>query len=72
MLDAYIIDRIRQEREQARDGGLRPLRIEPANDAALPKGAPEGAGGRRTPEHPGARREDEESPRGSVVIDFTI
>ncbi len=59
MLDAFIIDRIRREREreQREDGAFVPLRID------VPR-----------PQHPIDREEieEEESPRGSVVIDFHV
>lgn len=58
MLDAYIIDRIQREREREReDGAFVPLRID------VPQ-----------PQLPTEREEieEEESPRGSVVIDFHV
>jgi hypothetical protein len=61
MLDAYIIDRIRRERERARqkDYGV-PLHIEPPRGPDLP-------------DEPFERRREEEEPkRGSIVIDFSI
>jgi hypothetical protein len=60
MLDAYIIDRIRREREQARqrDGRI-PLHIEPPR-------AP-------TEDGPSAPPLDKEKPeRGAVIIDFSL
>ena len=60
MLDAYIIDRIRRERDRDREeGAFVPLRIEP------PPTAPT-----RVP--PPEARRDDENERGSVVIDFTL
>jgi hypothetical protein len=58
MLDAYIIDRIRRERdrERERDGGFIPLHIEIPPPPAIP---------------PREERE-EESDRGSVIIDFQV
>jgi hypothetical protein len=55
MLDLYIIDRIRQERERAkREGNRIPLRIE-----------------RPEPPPPTAQtEEEEEQKRGAIVIDF--
>jgi len=57
MLDAYIIDRIRKEREAERQrGALIPLRIETPPGRPLP-----------------AEPTDEDPPeRGSVVIDFQL
>ncbi len=60
MLDSFIIDRIRREREQReRDEARRPLQIE-----------------RPMPPPPQAERpqrpREEDSPRGSVVIDFRV
>lgn len=59
MLDAYIIEKIRQERTQ-RESGLQPLRIE------VPRPPP--------PEDDGRRPEEDNNPteRGIVIIDFTI
>lgn len=58
MLDTFIIERIRQERERVRDGGLKPLRIEPPPP----------------PRHEDELREQPEptEKRGSVIIDFTL
>jgi len=58
MLDAYIIDRIRRERERARrDGAQLPLHIEPP----------------RPDRRPAADEKPEDRPeRGSVVIDFHV
>jgi hypothetical protein len=57
MLDAYIIERIRKEREANRErGALVPLRIE------TPRHEPK----------PPAEEEDAERDRGSVVIDFQL
>lgn len=59
MLDAYIIERIRRQREERRDGDFVPLRIEVPTPPALPTQDQE--------------KEDEERPeRGSVVIDFRV
>jgi len=56
MLDAYIIKRIREQREERRDGGYVPLRIE------VPK---------EPPPRPDQERDQEDEPdRGSVIIDF--
>jgi len=58
MLDAYIIDRIREEREkESRDGSLIPLHIE------IPRPP--------RPERPAEDRDDK-SERGSSVIDFQL
>lgn len=59
MLDAYIIEKIRQERER-RESGLQPLRIE------VPRPPP--------PDEPSRRHEEEDKApdRGVVIIDFTI
>ena len=57
MLDAFIIDRIRQQREERREGDFVPARIE-------------------VPPEPPPRRDDdrrdreEDSDRGSIIIDF--
>ena len=62
MLDAYIIDRIRQERErekESRDGAFVPLHIE------TPRPRPGG-------EPHQERNEDRDSDRGSVIIDFQV
>ena len=59
MLDAYIIDRIRKERESSRkDGALVPLHIErrPPPNRPLP---------------PLNSEVEKEPERGSVVIDFS-
>lgn len=57
MLDAYIIQRIRQQREESRSSTGVPLRIE------IPVDRPEDR-------PPTPRKEDEE--RGVVIIDFTV
>ena len=60
MLDAYIIDRIRREREkESRDGALIPLHIETPRP---PPGA----------EHRGENEDDHAPERGSVIIDFQV
>lgn len=57
MLDSYIIERIRREREQARQReAFHPLPLE----------AP------RPPDRPRTREVDAPSDRGSVVVDFEI
>ncbi len=65
MLDAYIIERIRRERERP-DPGLRPLRIEvprPGTDDRL----------RPVRDGEGERREDEGGRgRGVIIIDYSI
>jgi hypothetical protein len=59
MLDAYIIDRIRRERDREREeGSLIPLRIEPP-PISPPRASP-------------AEERQPSSDRGSVVIDFTL
>ena len=60
MLDAFIIEQIRKERER-RDSGFKPLRIE------TPRPTP-GDPYRREPE----RREEKDKERGVVIIDYTI
>jgi hypothetical protein len=58
VLDAYIIDRIRRERDRDREeGAFVPLRIEPPPRAATP---------------PPQEEREQENERGSVVIDFTL
>lgn len=61
MLDAYIIERIRREREREseRDGALVPLRIEVPDipEDALP---------------PAAKKQEQDEDRGSTVIDFNL
>lgn len=61
MLDAFIIERIRRERERQRDGAYAPLHIEPP----MPPSEP-----------PRPRREDTDDDRtpdrGSVIIDFQL
>jgi hypothetical protein len=57
MLDAYIIERIRREREaEKNEGNLVPLRIE------VPRGTP--------PEN--EEKEPEPADRGSIIIDFNL
>ena len=59
MLDAYIIDRIREEREQRRrEGALVPLHKEVPRP---PRGADDDTD-----------RDDTPAERGSVVIDFQL
>lgn len=61
MLDAYIIDRIRRERERARHQERAPLHI----DSPTPSGT--------TRHGPPAEDRDQDNPeRGSVVIDFCV
>jgi hypothetical protein len=56
MLDAYIIERIRRERERAQqDGAFVPLHIE-----------------RHPPTDPRRPDEKQEPERGSTVIDFSV
>lgn len=62
MLDAYIIDKIRREREP-REGDRLPLHIENPFDGPYDQDSR-----RERPE----RREDDEPVRGVVIIDFTI
>ena len=63
MLDGFIIERIRKEREQReRESGYQPLRIE---RSPPPRERP---GSDSTRDRP----EDREGPRGSVNIDFTL
>lgn len=58
MLDAYIIDRIRREREAERERGtLVPLRIEQP---------------RRDPRPPVAEEAEPPEERGTIVIDFQL
>lgn len=59
MLDAFIIDKIRSERE-SRDTHRVPMQIE------VPR--PQGRG----PDQPERREDEEERERGVVIIDFTI
>ena len=61
MLDAFIIDKIRRERE-SRDSARVPLRIE----VPRPHGQPLEDG------RPVHQPEDEERERGVAIIDFTI
>lgn len=59
MLDSYIIDRIRKEREkERRQTSYIPLRI----DRTMERPEPPTSTGRK----------EEENPRGSVIIDFDI
>ena len=62
MLDAYIIDKIRRERE-SRESDRLPLHIE------IPCESPYD---RNEPRDRRDRREDDEPERGVVIIDFTI
>jgi hypothetical protein len=68
MLDAFIIERIRQEREQ-RDSGLRPARIH----VPRPEDDPRWHEERERDEHR-RRQEDRDPPsdRGVVIIDYNI
>ncbi len=60
MLDAYIINRIRQEKErEERDGSFVPLRIE--------KAPPQVPDRRRNGD---ADRDEQTDERGSVIVDF--
>ena len=59
MLDAYIIDRIRRERDEARRQTQVPLHIErPPPEAPVPEGP--------------RPSDDREPDRGSIVIDFHL
>lgn len=60
MLDSFIIERIRRERE-ARDGVRIPLRIEDSFPSSHPMHP-------QTPRHP----QEEKPERGIAIIDFTI
>lgn len=57
MLDSYIIKRIREEQERARNSGQRPLHIE-----RMPP----------PPPGPPPAPDPEEPKRGSVIIDFRL
>lgn len=58
MLDAFIIDRIRQHQNRPRESGQHPLRIEiPVPEQQAP---------------PRDREEPEKEERGIVTIDFTV
>jgi hypothetical protein len=58
MLDAYIIDRIRREREQ-RDGERAPLHIEVPSDPSV--------------EPPHERpMDDERKDRGTTIVDYRL
>ena len=60
MLDAYIIERIRRERDAAREqGGFIPLRIDVPEEPP-PRG------------EPSKTERDDSADRGSVIIDFSI
>ena len=62
MLDAYIIERIRQERErEQRDGAFIPLHIEP------PRPEPPRPDSERAPVE-----RDDDIDRGNIVIDFRL
>lgn len=59
MLDAYIIERIRKQREERRDGASAPMRIEvPQEQPSAPAHQPD--------------RDEDDSDRGSVIIDFHV
>jgi hypothetical protein len=59
VLDAYIIDRIRRERDREREeGSFVPLRIEPPPRAA--------------PAEPPVEEREQENERGSIIIDFSL
>lgn len=66
MLDAYIIDRIRRERERAREQERLPLQPE------APRIAPPSK--RERDERPGDLGPGDHAPheRGSVIIDFQV
>jgi hypothetical protein len=66
MLDAYIIDRIRRERE--REGAQVPLRIE----VPLPPTPPPPTPGRPRPGSWDDRPDEGYSDRGSVHIDYRL
>ena len=69
MLDAFIIERIRQEREQ-RDSGLRPLRIHVPRPEEDPRWEDQ-----PRDEDPRRRQQDDkdsDSERGVVIIDYNI
>ncbi len=68
MLDAFIIERIRQERQQ-RDSGLRPARIH----VPRPEDDPRWQDQQREERHRQADTERErEGDRGVVIIDYNI
>jgi len=58
MLDSFIIERIRREREN-RESGRIPLRI----DETIPL---------HPPQHQHEQKKDERDERGVAIIDFTI
>ena len=60
MLDAYIIDRMRRERE-SREPVRQPLRIEVPRPEVTPDERP-----------PELDREEQPPERGVVIVDFTI
>ena len=63
MLDAFIIQRIRQEQESRRPA-RQPMRIE------VPREPPPGYRGQSEPR--GSGQGDAEAERGVAIIDFTI
>lgn len=65
MLDAYIIEQIRRERERS-DPGLRPLRIEVPRPEADDRFRPV------QDDREKRREEDGEQDRGVVIIDYSI
>lgn len=70
MLDAYIIDRIRRERE-SRESGRIPLRIEiPRPPSDGPSHRPDYH--RQDPSRSEGEEEQDSGERGMVIIDFTI
>ncbi len=60
MLDSYIIEKIKRERQERSDGARAPLRIE------VPHPSP------RPPGHEGGEADPEERDRGVVIIDFAL
>ncbi len=69
MFDAYIIDRIKRERERESRHDQRPaLHIQVPQHPTFPDGHPDGR-----PDHlPTNERRDESPRRGVVIIDFNI
>ena len=67
MLDSFIIERIRQEREQ-RDSGLQPLRIH----VPRPEDDPRYEQERRREEEDRRPDDDRDQDRGVVIIDFNL
>ncbi|MCP4807498.1 MAG: hypothetical protein GY884_19305 [Proteobacteria bacterium] len=71
MLDAFIIERIRQQKEQ-RDKGLQPQHIHVPRPEDDPRWQQHQERKRRQEQERRYHDEDESSERGVVIIDFNL